>query len=72
MKRSSSTSCCEEDLADELNDRKETQSSGAVKWLTYKMFFKAVHSSVYITTVIILFVLAQIAATGCEYFLSAW
>lgn len=36
------------------------------------MFFQAVHSMTYVVIVFILFVLAQIGFSGCEFFLSAW
>lgn len=71
-KRSSTSSFCDEEIENDANDRKELQSIGAVKFDTYKDFFGAVRSTAKITIVFVMFILAQIAASGSDYFLKEW
>lgn len=67
-----STSFCEEDLGEDLIDRKESQATGAINFEIYKMFFKAVNSSCYVAIVMVMFIVAQIATSGADYFVSQW
>lgn len=45
---------------------------GAVSFKIYKTFFKAVNSAVYVAVVAVFFVLAQMASSGSDYFVSQW
>ena len=67
-----STSFVEENIDEELIDRKETQAAGAVKLTVYKSFLDAVNNSCYVVTVIIMFFVAQILYSGADYFVSQW
>lgn len=57
---------------DELIDREEKQASGGINLEIYKIFLKAVNSAFYVVIVFGAFVLAQIAVSGSEYFVSQW
>lgn len=46
--------------------------SGNVKFNIYKAFFKAAHSHIYVIVVIIIFIVAQIAYSGADYFIAEW
>lgn len=53
-------------------DREEKQAVGGINIEIYKMFFKAVNSSCYVAIVIAAFIVAQVAVSGAEYFVSQW
>lgn len=61
-----------EDIADILDDRKEFQLEGSIKFSTYTKFFKAVHSNVFVFVVFILFIASQSGWSGADYFLAEW
>lgn len=71
-KHSSSSSFCNEEVEDDPNIRKENQVIGSIKFRTYKTFFKAAQSNFFVFIVFILFVVAQCAWSGSDYFLAQW
>lgn len=71
-KKPSTSSFCNEEIEENLNDRKEVQATGAIKVKTYKAFFNASQSHLFVVIVFIAFVAAQFAWSGGDYFLSAW
>lgn len=71
-KHPSSSSFCNEEVEDDPNKRKENQVIGSIKFSTYKTFFKAAHSQIFVIVVFILYIMAQAAWSGADYFLSEW
>ncbi|XP_031635556.1 multidrug resistance-associated protein 4-like [Contarinia nasturtii] len=71
-KHSSSSSFCNEEVEDDPNQRKENQVIGSIKFRTYKTFFKAAQSNIFVIIVFILFIVAQCAWSGADFFLSEW
>lgn len=72
-KHSSTASFRSDDIEDDdPNDRAERLQSGAIKFSTYKAFFKAARNNVYVIIVFIVFVAGQIAWSSADCFLSAW
>lgn len=57
---------------DESDAENEQQMSGFVKLNIYTAFFKAAQSHIYVFIVIILFIVAQIAYSGVDYFIAEW
>uniref|UniRef100_A0A1B0DCY7 Uncharacterized protein n=1 Tax=Phlebotomus papatasi TaxID=29031 RepID=A0A1B0DCY7_PHLPP len=57
---------------EELEEEKEEQAVGSVKWTVYLAFFKFVRNKCMIITTLSLFVLAQLAMTGTDYFVAQW
>lgn len=62
----------DECATDELIDREEKQATGGINIEIYKMFLKAVNSTCYVAIVMSAFVVAQVAVSGAEYFVSQW
>lgn len=61
-----------EDIEVNPNDRKEHKREGSIELSTYTNFFKAVHSSIYVFSVLALFGVSQAIWSGADYFLSEW
>lgn len=61
-----------EDIEVNADDRKEHKREGAIEFSTYKNFFKAVHSNIYVITVFALFGVSQAIWSGADYFLTVW
>lgn len=72
MKKSSTASFADVNIVEEPINRKEIQAAGAVSFAVYKMFFKAVNSSFFVAIVMLMFVLAQLATSGSDYFVTEW
>ena len=62
----------EKEIEDDTDKRKEIQASGSIKFSTYKTYFQAANSTFAVIFVIILFVVAQIAWSGSDFFLAEW
>ncbi|XP_055303229.1 ATP-binding cassette sub-family C member 4-like [Sitodiplosis mosellana] len=71
-KHSSTSSFCSEDVEDEPDKRKEHHVTGNIKFSTYKTYFKAAHSRFFVVFVFILFIVAQFAWSGADFFLAEW
>ncbi|GAB0093527.1 probable multidrug resistance-associated protein lethal(2)03659 [Sergentomyia squamirostris] len=57
---------------DECFEEKEEQEIGSVKWTVYMAFFKFVQNKFTIIITFFLFIFAQIALTGIDYFMAQW
>lgn len=57
---------------EQLNSRKEYQSSGSVNGNVYKSYLSSVNSSVLVTSVIILFIVGQMAISATDLIVSKW
>lgn len=62
----------EDDSDDDDDERKEGYVKGAIKMDTFKAYFKAANSKVYVFVVFLVFIAAQILWSGIDYFLSEW
>ncbi|XP_039444244.1 probable multidrug resistance-associated protein lethal(2)03659 [Culex pipiens pallens] len=51
---------------------KESQITGTVGFAVYRSYFRAVESAILVTTVGVLFLLAQGTMSGIDYFISQW
>lgn len=75
-KHSLTSSFCEDaaivDYVDSDDGRKEQQQSGSIKFSTYKTFFKACRSNMYLMISATLFVVGNSAYSACDYFLCEW
>ncbi|XP_031639018.1 multidrug resistance-associated protein 4-like [Contarinia nasturtii] len=71
-KRSSTASFCSEEVEHNQNERKELQKSGSITFSIYKTFVQSAHSSCFVFIVFVLFIVAQLAWSGADYFLSEW
>ncbi|XP_055326333.1 ATP-binding cassette sub-family C member 4-like [Sitodiplosis mosellana] len=72
-KNLSTLSFFSEDALNAIPDkRKERQSTGNIKFSTYKTYFKAAHSRFIVTTIFTLFIVAQCILSGADYFLAKW
>lgn len=56
----------------DLNSRKESKLTGSVKFSTYKRFFAAANKPFHVIIVLMSFILAQIAFSSTDFFLSGW
>lgn len=65
-------SAVDDDIAEAMDDRKEHQLEGSIKFSTYAKFFKAVHSNIFIIVVVLLFLASQVTWTGADFFLAEW
>lgn len=62
----------DDDYSDSDGNRKEGHFRGSVKLDTYKAYFEAAKSKIYVFIVFLVFVAAQIISSGTDYFLSEW
>lgn len=69
---SSSRSNVDNDEDDSDDERKEGYAKGAIKMDTFKAYFEAANSKVYVFVVFLVFIAAQILWSGIDYFLSEW
>lgn len=72
---SSATSHCsdgDDDISDDKDERKESRFRGSIKKDTYKAYFKAANSKIYVLIVFLVFIAAQVIGSGTDYFLSEW
>lgn len=57
---------------EQLENRKEFQSMGAVDKSIYKAYFKSAESPILLSAVVILFVMGQIAISAIDLIVSKW
>ncbi|XP_059612035.1 ATP-binding cassette sub-family C member 4-like [Phlebotomus argentipes] len=57
---------------EDIEEEKEEQVVGSVKWEIYLSFFKFIKNKCMIVMTLSLFVLAQLAMTGTDYFVAQW
>ncbi|XP_055678762.1 ATP-binding cassette sub-family C member 4-like [Lutzomyia longipalpis] len=55
-----------------LEEEREEQIIGSVKWSVYLAFFKFIQNKCIIAVTICLFILTQLALTGTDYFVAQW
>lgn len=53
-------------------DRKEKQKSGSISFKAYKMILNAVDSTKFVAIVLVAFLVAQLAVSATDYFVSRW
>lgn len=71
-KKLSSVSSDKKESADDVDDRKEQHMAGHIKFSTYKAFFKAALSNIYVLFVFLVFIATQFCVSGADFFLSVW
>lgn len=57
---------------EDIDERQETQAVGAVSLKIYAAFIKSIEAKWYVTFVATMFILAQLAVSGIDYYLSLW
>lgn len=72
LRRKSTLSNTDVEIEDQADDRNERQLAGSVGFQMYRTFFKAARSSIYVMVVFVLFIAAQFAKSGADYFVSQW
>jgi hypothetical protein len=57
---------------DSISNRQESQTIGKVGFDVYKGYFKSVDNILMVFFVGLLFILAQMATSGVDYFIAQW
>ncbi|XP_031634337.1 probable multidrug resistance-associated protein lethal(2)03659 isoform X2 [Contarinia nasturtii] len=72
LKKTSNSSIIEKAYAEQLNCRKEHQSTGAVNRNIYKSYLQSAESSILWAVVIAMFIIGQLSVSAIDVFISKW